>query len=497
MTKNLPVTLAILFISSIFYAQDIVFEANENVVVPVGKDNDPVNAYYTSYDGFFNLTFTKDELIAFSRFNDAFERTDSIRINKTDPSYYDEIATFGDKQKQAVVFEKEKMLQGKSKKNYFFVVYDFETHQVVQKTMEFNFENEQFLSTFTYKDAFYMLTLLQDYPILRLYRLDLNLENTSHNVNIKKGPLYYNNKLIDFPERPDYLRKYLFGFEFTVNFKVIHENQPTDIQSISAPSKIYVRGDKLYIGLDSNKDFNSLIEINLNDYSILTRQNSRTFFPRNENTGRKVNSFLLDNKLFLLKATKKRVALNVLDLNSNSYLFDKTFDSNSPYYADRNLVISEEILKTHSIPKTQIDKDASIKNRLRQITNFQSEVGLKVVETKNNYLVTIGGYFYSSGGVIMMGGMGNGFGSPPPTMIFTPSYSRTNSLDFYLDKNNYNLALDVDSGYFKKMDDFLVEEGKDPKGVRAEAKIKFKRNDAFYFGYLNTADQKYYIRKFN
>ena len=497
MKQKVPVTLAILFISSFFYAQDIVFQANENVVVPVSKDKDPLNAFYTSYDGYFNLTFTKDEFITFSRFNDAFERTDSIRINKTDPSYYQEIGTFGNKHKQAVVFEKEKMLQGKSKKNYFIITYDFETREIVQKSMEFNFQNEQFLSTFTYKDAFYMLTLLYNNPILRLYRLDLNLDNTSHNVNIKKGPLYYNNKLIDFPERPDYLRKYLFGFEFTVNFNVIHENQPNDIKAISAPSKIYVRGDKLYIGLDSNKDFNSLIEIDLTNYSILTRQNSRTFFPRNENTGRKVNSFLLDNKLFLLKATKKRVALNVLDLNSNRYLFDKTFDLNSPYYADRNLVISDEIMKTNSIPRTQNDKDASIKKRLKQITNFQSEVGWRVVETKKNYFVTIGGYFYNAGGTMMFGGMGNGFGSPPPMMISTPSYSRTNSLDFYLDKNNYNLALDNDPGYYKKMDDFLLEEGKDPNGVRAEAKIKFKRNDGFYFGYLNTKDQKYYIRKFN
>ena len=164
----------------------------------------------------------------------------------------------------------------------------------------------------------------------------------------------------------------------------------------------------------------------------------------------------------------------MLDLNSKTYVFKQTFDNNTPYFADRNLMISKDILQEHDIPEPKKEKDASVENRLRRIMHPMSNVGIRVIENDKNYFITLGKYQQVSGSYPMMGGELGGFSNFGGFTAFY-NFTKEESLNFYLNKNDFSIALDDYIDPYERMEDFLDD----------------------ILGYFDKKEKKYYLRKFN
>jgi hypothetical protein len=252
-------------------------------------------------------------------------------------------------------------------KKVLYVWYDFESNS--NKTNEFNFyfKNEIILKTFTQKDNFYILSLLEDQNKLKFYIFSEGI---------------FSEKLID-----------LSGYKFITEKgkqqsldQLLRVNKLTQIDTkflnplfeSVGNSKLYLEQNNLFLTFDSFLQ-TQLLKINLDDFSI----SEQIFQHENsEKSTVKSNSFLYKNILYQLKTTKEELAISATNIKTeeilnkyNASIKDSISFRNSPF-----------------ISQTGNQKVKFLKNSKKFLQRLNSsQIGLSVYETPSAIMVTVGG----------------------------------------------------------------------------------------------------------
>lgn len=359
---------------------------------------------------------------------------------------------------------------------------------------EFQNSNEKFVQTVTINNSCYLISVLKESSVLRIYKLD-DINLTSPNtIDLKDEFLLgrENNKATLYD---------LFNIKSTGAFigtetNKIEDDTPNSIEAVSEEKKLYVRDNKIVFTFDINRGLTQILVINPVDFSYNVKSFQKPLFEANSSI-KKSNSFITDDKIFTIASTNDSLGLKIQDFKSKNVL--KEF-----------LVTKEDSI---TFKNTPIIQEGGIYDSYRELESSQkflrkltsANLGISVYRQNDEYLITIGSEKEVSTGGGMMMPMGGGFGGFPiatigsanvffnPTFFAYNSYSSTKSVHI---KSLFDLDFNHIKGSIK--DNLFDKIKKHSEPVNSlEGKTIFKYKNYLILGNYIEKSKAYILKKFN
>lgn len=203
------------------------------------------------------------------------------------------------------------------------------------------------------------------------------------------------------------------GFSNTVDVAIVQDGLECDVDVANAPNKLYHRRDSLLLLMDGTEGKTQIFTLNMADkmasYRTINRKLQEPLVTAGSYESTSFNSYLIDNTLYYLHASTKKLNLIANDFHSGvekeNYVTeanDSITYKNTPIIQEGSSYFSDEV---RELTKT--------KQLLRKITSGRAVL----TGTRNHYNeheLTIGAYKEVTGGggaPMMMGG--GGFGGGP------------------------------------------------------------------------------------
>lgn len=406
------------------------------------------------------------ENVNVQKYNSALFFSDSL-ISELPDSAYPNMVGYEFKDHTASIYWASSRL-----KKILAVAYDFRNRTVTNVPFELQFKDESIIDYFSENNTFYIIS-------------EIKLENKLKLYLFKNGK--YEEKTIDFSA---------FNFSTdkgkSLKFNEIISENPllridadvwNSVVTASANSKLYVTEDKLIISFDYSQSKTQFLEIDLSTFTI----KEKTFQKPTLDQPGTSNSFLYDNKVFQMKANSEQLSWDVKDYESGEILKttivsknDVITFKNSPLYSQTGRQRLKEFKNTEKF--------------LKKLN--QSQVGITAYKVQDELLVTIGGsQNVASAGGILLGA----------TILAAEVMSGSGGFsEGFFDSDNLQVI------YFDTLfnDDFQQVEGQlQPlandfiSGFVSETKDislgnTFRYNDFYIFGYYNSKEKEYVMRKF-
>lgn len=374
--------------------------------------------------------------------------------------------------------------------------------------------SENFIKAISHNNKFYIISILYQGNGFFIRELDGNNINFNIIGKNRKGFLSKGNKKITVNEA---------FYKNRNNVSVIEESLPNSIEIVAEPIKIYKRKESLLFTFDQSPIQTEVIKINLSDFSEEFLSFDKPMKRLEEN--KKTNSFIHNDKIFLIASIYKGIQTYIYNMNTN--IIEKKFVvySNMPIEFKNSPIIQEGGLYN------SYREIKGTKNFLRKLNS--GKLGISIRKIPNNtFQMNIGGYKEQQrGGAMPMGGFGgfpiasiNNFTvALNPTQFAFNSYSNTKSIriECLLDSKFNSIKGEVPDNIFDKIhnyeDDFRSklekeqeEDGRkvynSSKKVKTEKKsfdntessanIIFKYKDYFVKTFYNRDDNEFSFRKF-
>lgn len=359
---------------------------------------------------------------------------------------------------------------------------------------EFQNSNERFVQTVTINNTCYLISILTESSVLKIYKLnDVNV-TSPYSIDFSKE--FFLGRDNDKTTLYNLFNIKSNGTYTGTETNKIDDDIPNSIEMVSEEKKLYVRDNNLVFTFDNNRDVTQILTINPVDYSY-SIQSFQKPLPKVKLSQKKSNSFISDNKIFTITSTNDSLSFKVQDFKSRTIL--KEF-----------LVNKEDSI---TFKNTPIIQEGGVYDKYRELESSQkflrkltsANLGISAYKQKNDYLITIGSEKeIKAGGGGMMMPMGGGFGGIPiasfgstnvffnPTYFAYNSYSTTKSVHiksiFDLDFNHVKGA--IKDNAFDKI------KNESDKGYLESGKTIFKYKNYFVLGNYTQKSQIYILKKF-
>ena len=376
-----------------------------------------------------------------------------------------------------------------NKSNTQFAAVSFSFNDKKNTVKEFLLPSGQtFIQTVSLKNKFYIISGNKiDGSIFLNY---LNEEGNLQYIPLDIAEL----KLLNKKNKKIRVVDLLLPFNYSP-IKKFEEGTPNSIESVSETTKMYLKDNDLIISFDHNEKTTQLLTINLTSYHA-----SITTFNKplsNIKSGRKkTNSFVFDDKIALVAATKDVLSMYILDYSTGNFIKEYAVNQDEEILFKNTSIIQKGGFYNgyRELEKT--------KKFLRKIT--AGKIGVSVIKNKNTYLVTLGGYVEQrTAAPMMMGGFGGiggaiaSVGSVNMNLFFNPTMFA------------YTSFTNTKSTQIECLFDMNFEHIKDaeiPKNIFDNIKSTPKKSDIGYtiFKYKDfyirsdytPSDKTYHLRKF-
>lgn len=362
-------------------------------------------------------------------------------------------------------------------------LFDFSKHATVTNSFTLPYKGERFIQEFSENGLFYILTILKNSNTIKLYTFKPDGSKEEKTLDLTGFRFF----TIDY-QRTTFSD--FFGNGQTM-VKVSPES-PTSLVTSSAKSKMYVSNNKVTMTFDRNFDYTQMVIIDLKNFTAsekFIKKPFMTFVDRFElNSG----SFLLDDKVFQVKASSEKMILTLKDLDDKLIKEYMTIGNATMDFKNSD-VIQENGGSNH----TRILENTS--QFIRKINNMN--LGVSAYQLDGNYLVTIGCVSdpQASTGMMLAGGMFGAAGVIVAAAISNPTMDNFNAyenrkvvyINCLFDNSGKHVKGAVKPLAFDKIKMFL-EKNKD----RASETL-FKLDGSYYLGYYDTDNKMYLLRKFD
>jgi len=374
-------------------------------------------------------------------------------------------------------------LTNRDKSKFAYINFSFDSkensiHEFILPT------GQTFIQTISYKNNLYVLsadkitkTILLNYfnndHTLQYHVIDAtNL--TFLNKNGKK--VLATDLLLPFNHKP---------------IKKFEKDTPNSIETVSESTKMYLRGNEFVFTFDKNKDFTQVLTINIDSLNATKKSYKKPLFSRKSGR-KKTNSFIYDDKIMLIAATKDVFSMYIYDYNTKKFIKEYAVNKDEEISFKNSPIIQKGALYNNH---REFEKT---KKFLRKITS--NKIGVSVIKNKSNFHFSIGGYVEQrTGGPMMMGGFGGipmaSFGNVSlffnPTMLAYNSFTNTKStqIECLFNENFEHIKnAEPDDNVFNKMK-------KSPKKGKTGITV-FKYKNYFIRGAYNSLTKTYYLTKF-
>lgn len=441
------------------------------------------------------LLLNDKEKVTSIRFDEKFGIKDSLSATRPE-RIYEEIIGYSQNENDYFVF-----WGSKDRKKINSQYFNFITKESKTNPINLELKKEKVIKELTIKNVFYLITIVKNTSILKLYISDNNgnlIEKTIDLSHLEFKNMYNN--------RAD-LYTVLTDESSEPCFQNISNDSPPSLALSAKRYKIYTYSpDEIIFTMDNTANATQILRINLQN---LTSDLKSIVQPKIEkgqygSLQFKSNSFLIDDKILQLKTNSFVLFVTISDLNGTKIkeykvLHDQEIDfKNSDFVQESNGIHNQKLIE-------------NTEKFLRKIHNFPSISCYKV----NGLYCTILGSSVdkthaSGGGGMGISGIGVGAGGMVP--ISYGSYTVENLISykdkivFYtnclFDSNFNHVKGEIKSSAFDKARAFIEENTEIHESVTPlttslyKDLILFKYNTNLYLGNYNKKNKKYQIFSF-
>jgi hypothetical protein len=428
------------------------------------------------------LFFSNKEGVKTIRLNENFELQDSLTGNRPYDEYDDIIGYSTSNNKYYSYWA------SSNNKDIAYQCFDFENKKIDFKTYKLDFIKEKPIERITVNNVFYLITILKNTSILNFYVFkDGQMEKKTIDLSDKTF-INWESKKVNLWD----ILNYFTGFQPPLSLQNILNETPPSLTFSANKRKAYVNGSHLIFTFDENKGFTQMLNFNLNDFTVQQKSYTQPFVQETEFGGLESNSFLLNDKIVLMKLNSDVMQLSIKDLEGNEL---KAYDA----YSEKEISFknSEIIQENGRIKNTRILDNSN--QLLRKIYNLNPSISCytqndrtyltigSVSMLQNNNAAVYGGMFGVTG--VLIG------------MAISSNYS-VNNLNAYQNRKvvYINCLFDND---FNHIDGKLKKLAFDELRVFADnndnlvCQTVFKLNAALYYGGYDREKGTYSFYKFN
>ncbi len=319
------------------------------------------------------------------KFNNEFKVIDSLKSKRPDDKFKSMIGYASKDDKYRVFWSSNKNKEINSQ------CFDFESKKVTNEVFKFDFSKEQIIQQITINNNFYIISLVKDTSILKMYIFDNDGKTDTKTIDASSYTLIdsYGENVSLF----DAFKEEFLPFEDRFSLKHVSSETPTSLTFAAYKRKIYTTPSEIVFAFDTNTKFTQLFKINLTDFSIsrkMINQSTEDFPKEQEVYDREQfeskpdvnsNSFIVKNKIFQIKLCPYLVKISVKDLDGN-VIKEFSAKPDQPIEFKNSEIIQESgDIKSRRVLETS-------NQFIRKLYN--SNPGITFFEKNGNYYATVG-----------------------------------------------------------------------------------------------------------
>ncbi len=501
--KRKIIGFSLVILSINLFSQDIILE-KEITLKSVFKDKRETLPIINNEKQDISLFLLDNSEIKGLKINTSHALTDSFTTEKPDKKYKELLGHSTNNEGNHLFFTNEK------KKEFYVKTISISNKKGTGKPVPLKLKKEKFLETISYKNKFYLLSIIKKTSRIKIYVFEGNSLARTEQLDFSEyqfsntGYTSLYGILLDESNTP---------VQLNLKIHKIDNSNPNPLDLTTKENKLYYNDNKIVITLDNNLENTKVITISLEDFSSKVEFYDQITIESKNSNRVKSNSYLFSDHLYQIKGSKEKLCFRILDIE-NGFII-KTYCVKENENIDfRNTPLIQEGGTVFFMQDSEKELTKT-KQVLRKIA--AGDIGITAMLSGNNVELTIGGYkeVTRSGGApgMMMNSPGMMMSSPG-IAVSIPNGTVTPSLTYHYNPTmyGYNTYTDTRAVYFKSLFDRAgfnhvsgevsesvydkiknYEEDND-EGMSSET--IFKVDDYYVFGYYKKWDKKYYLVKF-
>lgn len=461
MIKRFSLTFLLLFTITLFSQEKLIEFKNS-----LKTDQSFLNQMFSivnETNGDISLFFIDSKNINGYLLNNKYELTDSIKIERRNKEYKMFLGYSISENNEYCIY-----LSNQNTSKFASICLSYESKKVIFNEFKLNLKGEEIIQVLNHKNKFYIITVNKKSSIINSYSFD-NI------TSFKKKEIDFSSFTFRNENRTKKTLHKLLRNSSYGDVKIISKDTPHPIEITSAYHKLYVIDDKVIISFDENKAYTQLISFNLTSVEKEVKYIKKPFLSDTEFGSAKSNSYIYDDKVFLIAISHEMLTLSVKDYKTDELIKEHTVsEDDSVYFKNTALIKLQNNKTTNKIPKKNSDV-------LRKITN--SKVGVSAYKFNNDYQITIGGKSYSDDSSIIVSGIFFGLSGAILSSVLNTAF-KADVLYFkgVFDNSFNHLNKDVKPNVIEKISNFKT---KNKIGIN-KGQTAFQYNDSFiYVNYNN------------
>jgi len=467
--------LASLFLNSLFsFSQEIVSSTPVEL-----KKNVQIFQVVNDLTKQTTMFMTDENRIKAIRLDNKMKFIDSVSTQKPYKSYSKMIGNIASDNKTTLFWV------SSNQKKILLQSFDSEKNKTLDKSFDLEFKNEVYLQEFSAPNKFIILTILKKSNIFKIYAFDNQGNLEIKDIDLSGIRFYHRTNLYDTFEE-DFM-----PFERPLSLVKINSEYPTSLLKTAAKRKCYLVENQLVITIDTDQNYTQVIQIDLENYKISSKNILQTPFKNFGTSNLTYNSFFMSNKLYQIKSSPNKFYLTIKDINGNLV---KEYVANGDNPIEfKNSEISQQGGDFGGGERT-LETSSQFIRKL----NGQNS-GISCYQTGENIILTTGSVSSdNSGGTQAVLSQFGLIGALISVAVYSPSMESFNSytgrkavtIFSLFDKDGNHVKGDLQPLAYDKISSFLQENKK------VNAQNLFKVDGLYYLGYYDKDAKEYIIRKF-
>lgn len=469
--KILYAFLASLLFTNLLFAQEVL--AIDSVYFNPAIRATPLSVIDNNQD--IHLFFTNSTAVARLKYNNQFEFIEKGNFPKSNYTHNKEHGFLVDTNNSIHLYF--------SRPDYrsFLILSITEDGESSEKIIDLDIENEKVIDAFALNNDFHVLTYAKKSSLINRYTInDDKFQKITYDL-YSKGFCEKINGICDLKE---VFKKQEIQF--------ISPEVPAVIGQAVKRLKLFPSTEKNQVQISSDHRLGStlIITLQLDDNSFNLRYYGNDYNNFKANTRRRSNSFLFNNNLFQILASKRKGMIFIKDLSNNKVLKKFEFNKESNIYFNNSEIYQDNgsfSLSSERIRDTKVFLNQITSGRIGLVANDFNEKTIMIFGGISTYTTPVGP------------GIGIPIASFGSANLFMSAFgSVKNSKATYTRSLLNNESFEQETGFaginiFELIHVYKTEEAQLKKVIRENI---FRYEDYFIYGFFDTKKGTYSLLKF-
>ncbi len=363
-----------------------------------------------------------------------------------------------------------------NKKKWAIVTLDFTYKSFSLQETKLDIKRDRVLESLTYNGKHYLFTVQRDSSTFEVYAMDPEGAVTTQSFSFESTDFGEGRRTIPNLDR-------LLQGSFSREVAMIDSESPIALESSKSNVKFYQEEALVTLTIDASKKQTFYLQFDLENNTSGIDTISKASFDKDVISA-KSNSFIFEDKLFVLKVSSDEMDFSIYDLDSMENLASFSARKGTPITFKNTPIIQEggSLDSYRELEKTS--------KFLRKVAS--SNPAIAVFKENDHYIITLGatqeitnggtGVFVMGGGLggALIGGLITGIANATYMQYNTYTYTKSARFQMVLDSDlQFVPDAEIPLNVFDEISEFTQETS--PKVIQTV----FKLNDSYIWGALD------------